>query len=1094
MILTAAIAYGDASVSRDFEVAVGKIVSPEDIVTQAVYKIREYYNDNRNLTQNYWAVWMAKSVLRDDFDKYNFSVYNVKTHKAGRNWAGTDWGGVVLQIVAQGDNPYDYQGYNYVQGMINYINQYGDKPNWGGFAEPVFLTMGLDAAGAMTPELQQSALETVSGMMGSIKSGPDYGGWAMVPISNYIYNTGDQTYVESFDTFRELCLEALERESGHAQYGYIGGEPYAGYSAAAGSNCVLIGSVGAMRAGILGFDLQKGDWVQADGKTNIVSQIYDSVFKNKYAPYSQQQSIAFADLYHGSNVWVSENPSPAKLSALLDTAEDVLKNAATHYSEKTLLALQTAYDKAKSYKDAEYNFGKAYFDLRDAIKGLQEANSIFVSILGNAERQKVLTEYVVHTPGLSYLEILQTACAENGMTIATSDQEITEVDGLQKVSGSAWYVYDGEVRKTNLQQIPGEGTVITLKYCLDTQAVGEAATLDEHLLLEAEAALNLGDISAATQDLTLPDMGLFGVAISWISDKPANITHDGRITRSNNDVSVGLTAKLSAPNGASSTKQFIAVVKGTQGSNPTEKAYAYISVKDPKGRTFYTKAAIEIESGETAYTLLVKTGLDLEVSPHTQYGVYVAAIEGRGEFSDGPDSGWMYKITHKGSTSYPGFSAAYQAVADGDYVEWLFTRDLGADIGNIYSGGSLETSKPNSGSSIIINPKVAVKESKAIATIDVSDISAAIVDAKKNDSKAIVITPEITGKAQKVSVQLPKTSISSMVSETDATLKVETPVGTIVIPQDVLTAIASQASGSTVTMSLESVDKSSLTPTQQEAVGDKPVYDISIMSGSNHISSFDGKSITISLPYTLQEDESANNVKVWYLNDAGELEQIDCSYDEKTGLATFKTDHLSYYLVGVEVPEEVKEDDFINPFTDVKEGDWFYEFVKFAVENDLFKGTGETTFSPNEPMTRAMLVTVLHSLEGSPEITGANNFTDMKNGEWYTKAVIWANANDIVSGYGNELFGTNDPITREQMAALLYNYASYKGYDVTAIANLSAYTDAAAISSWAEKAMSWANAEGLITGRTATTLAPAGNATRAEVASILKRFVEGIVE
>ena len=289
-----------------------------------------------------------------------------------------------------------------------------------------------------------------------------------------------------------------------------------------------------MRAGILGFDLQKGDWAQADGKTNIESQIYDSVFKNKYAPYSQQQSIAFADLYHGSNVWVSENPSPAKLSALLDTAEDVLKNAATHYSEKTLLALQTAYDKAKSYKDAEYNFGKAYFDLRDAIKGLQEANSIFVSILGNAERQKVLTEYVVHTPGLSYLEILQTACAENGMTIATSDQEITEVDGLQKVSGSAWYVYDGEVRKTNLQQIPGEGTVITLKYCLDTQAVGEAATLDEHLLLEAEAALNLGDISAATQDLTLPDMGRFGVAISWISDKPANITDDGRITRSNN--------------------------------------------------------------------------------------------------------------------------------------------------------------------------------------------------------------------------------------------------------------------------------------------------------------------------------------------------------------------------------------------------------------------------------------------------------------------------------------------------------------------------------------------------------------------------------
>lgn len=382
----------------------------------------------------------------------------------------------------------------------------------------------------------------------------------------------------------------------------------------------------------------------------------------------------------------------------------------------------------------------------------------------------------------------------------------------------------------------------------------------------------------------------------------------------------------------------------------------------------------------------------------------------------------------------------------------------------------------------------------AEVTINQTTINTAIANAKKNNQSTIVITPNITGEAQKVNVELPKTSISSMVSETDATLKVETPVGTISIPQDALTAIATQAAGSTVTMSLESVDKFSLTPTQQETVGDKPVYDISIMSGSSHISSFNGKSITISLPYTLQEGESADSVKVWYLNDAGELEQMDCSYDEKTGLATFKTEHLSYYLVGVEVPEEVKKDDFINPFTDVKESDWFYEAVKFAVENSLFKGTGETTFSPNEPMTRAMLVTVLHRLEGLPETTGANNFTDVKDGQWYAKAVLWANANDIVGGYGNGLFGTNDPITREQMAAILYRYASYKGYDVTAATDLSTYTDAVDISNWAEKSMSWANAEGLITGRTATTLAPVGNGTRAEVAIILKRFVEGFVE
>ena len=213
----------------------------------------------------------------------------------------------------------------------------------------------------------------------------------------------------------------------------------------------------------------------------------------------------------------------------------------------------------------------------------------------------------------------------------------------------------------------------------------------------------------------------------------------------------------------------------------------------------------------------------------------------------------------------------------------------------------------------------------------------------------------------------------------------------------------------------------------------------------------------------------------------------------KTGLATFTSSHLSYFLVGVEVEEKVEEDDFVLNFTDVTESKWFYEAVKFVVKNGSL-GHRRKHCSPNLPMTRAMLVTVLHRLEGSPAAAAANSFTDVEKGEWYADAVIWANANGIVSGYGKGLFGTNDPLTREQLAAILYRYAGFKGYDVTAAADLSAYSDAAEISSWAEQAMRWANAEGLISGRTTTTLVPGGTATRAEVASILKRFVESFVE
>lgn len=181
-------------------------------------------------------------------------------------------------------------------------------------------------------------------------------------------------------------------------------------------------------------------------------------------------------------------------------------------------------------------------------------------------------------------------------------------------------------------------------------------------------------------------------------------------------------------------------------------------------------------------------------------------------------------------------------------------------------------------------------------------------------------------------------------------------------------------------------------------------------------------------------------------------------------------------------------------FTDVSKNDWFYDDVQFVVENGLFNGTSNTTFSPNAAMNRAMLVTVLYRLEGEPKVTGSSDFTDVASNQWYTDAVIWATKHEIVNGYGNGKFGPTDSITREQMAAILYRYAQYKNYSVRAANSLTDYSDYTQISAYALKALKWANAEGLINGRTATTLAPQGTATRAEVAAILHRFVENVVK
>ncbi len=179
-------------------------------------------------------------------------------------------------------------------------------------------------------------------------------------------------------------------------------------------------------------------------------------------------------------------------------------------------------------------------------------------------------------------------------------------------------------------------------------------------------------------------------------------------------------------------------------------------------------------------------------------------------------------------------------------------------------------------------------------------------------------------------------------------------------------------------------------------------------------------------------------------------------------------------------------------FADVSEGQWFYDDVYFAVSSGMFNGVSEQSFEPNAPMTRGMLVTVLHRMEGASDVTGGSAFTDVAVGQWYTDAVIWATRKGIVNGYGDGRFAPNDPITREQMAAILFRYAKNKGYDVTGRADLKAFADYSAVSGYAMDAISWANTNGLIQGRTITTLAPARQATRAEVAAILHRFAQNI--
>lgn len=228
---------------------------------------------------------------------------------------------------------------------------------------------------------------------------------------------------------------------------------------------------------------------------------------------------------------------------------------------------------------------------------------------------------------------------------------------------------------------------------------------------------------------------------------------------------------------------------------------------------------------------------------------------------------------------------------------------------------------------------------------------------------------------------------------------------------------------------------------------------------------------------------AADDLTAWSLADDGSISAVGGAYD--AGQQTYAFDVVN----GVTAIARF-------PFTDVVAGTWYYGAAAYAYNNGLFAGMTPTTFAPNATMTRAMLVSVLWRLAGEPAPKAPNTFVDVPDGAWYTGAVTWAAENGVVSGIGGSRFDPSGFVTREQTAEILYNYAHSKGYDVSARADLTAFPDAGSVSGWAEEALSWANAAGLINGTVRdgqTILDPQGSASRAQVAMILMNYVEHVV-
>ena len=364
-------------------------------------------------------------------------------------------------------------------------------------------------------------------------------------------------------------------------------------------------------------------------------------------------------------------------------------------------------------------------------------------------------------------------------------------------------------------------------------------------------------------------------------------------------------------------------------------------------------------------------------------------------------------------------------------------------------------------------------------------VNSALSAAQANGS-APVVEFVVKGQAGTVESTLPTDGLKALSANADASLRVVSGLGTITLDSAALAA-ASAVEGRSVTLTISLLSEDDLTDAQKAAANGMPVYEITLTSGSVTISDLGGGLASVTLPYAAEDGQKPECIVVYYMAEDGALTPCETTYHAVDKTVTFVTGHFSKYVIGYDPALT-----WVNPFTDVKEGEWYYPDIRYVCSTGLMTGTSATTFSPDMFTTRGMIVTILYRLEGSPAVSGAAPFGDVPTGQYYSEAVAWASANGIVKGYDTGLFGPDDVITREQLAVILYGYARYKGLDVAVSGDLSGFGDRASVSAWAADGLKWANGQGLINGKNGNLLDPAGTATRAEAAAILSRFCQNI--
>jgi len=403
----------------------------------------------------------------------------------------------------------------------------------------------------------------------------------------------------------------------------------------------------------------------------------------------------------------------------------------------------------------------------------------------------------------------------------------------------------------------------------------------------------------------------------------------------------------------------------------------------------------------------------------------------------------------------------------------------------------IEEVKEQTGETIIatVNAEPKVTGDTAISNVSASDLVGLLEQIKEMQLKedknyeVVVEINAVSGKqVNKAEVALSNEVVKALEKEKNVTVRIMTDLGEIELSPEILKELSGS---SDVNISIRNSGDESLDADSRTKIGDRPIVEITISTGDEEITYFNGKSIEVAMPYKAESTEDHNKLLVYYINENGQsIPVILSKLDNENNKMVFTTNHLSLFAVGY---NDIS-------FKDVQ-NHWAKDNIEFLAVREILKGKGASIFDPNGNVTRAEFVTMLANCNGKA-ITGSTSsgFDDVAKGEWYYDYVNWAVAEGIVQGYGNGKFGPNDKITREQMAVMMDNFLTAIKAELDIKNEKISFTDQSQISSWAVKAVSNMQQYGIISGRPGGIFDPKGTATRAEAATIIKGYIDGLLK